>query len=144
MSVAERASSQRADRLLTELEVDLARSTETYLLPLGIAWEDDISDALPQQLALARVRRGRRVGFLTDAFALDALPRTVLHALANEAVLPLAAGGIRFLPAGRLAEIEFPPAPGIRPLSAEQSHSSPVLGAQVDLKLRRLLSAGVP
>src|SRR5258708_34271382 len=129
MSVAERASSQRADRLLTELEVDLARSTETYLLPLGIAWEDDISDALPQQLALARVRRGRRVGFLTDAFALDALPRTVLHALANEAVLPLAAGATPFIPTRRVGGNRVPPAPGNRRPAAQPSNTPPLVGA---------------
>src|SRR5260370_22545277 len=144
MSVAERASSEQAELLLTELEVALARGTETYLLPLGIAWEDKISDALPQQLALARVRRGRRVGFLTDAFAIDALPLVVLRALADKSVLPLAKGEIRFMPTARLSEIQFPPAPDIRRLSAEQSNSSLIVGDQAVLKLVRRLSAGIP
>jgi len=143
MSVAERASGQQAELLLTELEVTLAHGTETYLLPLGIACEDDLRDALPQQLALARVRRGRRIGFLTDAFAIDALPHMVLRALSDSAVLPLAAGEIRFMPTARLAGIEFPSAPEIRRLSAEQSNSSLIVGDQAVLKLVRHLSAGI-
>jgi maltose alpha-D-glucosyltransferase / alpha-amylase len=143
MSFAEPASSRQTELLLTELEVTLARGTERYLLPLAIAWEDDLSDALPQQLALARVRRGRRVGFLTDAFAIDVLPLMVLQALTDAAVFPVAAGEIRFMPTARLAEIEFPPVPEIRRLSNEQSNSSLIIGDQAVLKLVRRLSAGI-
>ena len=109
-------------------EVKFSSRTESYLLPLAIAWEDDTSDALPQQLALARVRRGRRIGFLTDAFATDALPVAVLRALSGAAVRPLAAGEIRFMPTSQLAEIKFPDTPEIRRLSAEQSNSSLIIG----------------
>jgi maltose alpha-D-glucosyltransferase/alpha-amylase len=125
------------------LEVNLPHRTETYLLPLAIAWEDSISDALPQQLALARVRRGRRVGFLTDAFASDALPIAVLRALALAAVRPLAVGEIRFLPTARLAEIEVPRTPEIRRLSAEQSNSSLIIGDLAVFKLVRRVFPGI-
>ena len=70
---------------------------------------------MPQQLALTRVRRGRRVGFLTDAFAVDALPLIVMRALRASVVRPLANGEIRFLPTGSLAEIDVPREPEIRP-----------------------------
>jgi maltose alpha-D-glucosyltransferase/alpha-amylase len=143
MSFAELASSRQTELLLTELEVTVARGTERYLLPLAIAWEDGLSDALPQQLALARVRRGRRIGFLTDAFAVDALPLMVLQALNDAAVFPVAAGEIRFLPTARLAEIESPAVPEIRRLSAEQSNSSLIVGDQAVLKLVRRLSPGI-
>ena len=143
ISVAEPASSRSIELILTELEVTLASGIETYLLPLAIAWEDNVSDALPQQLALARVRLGRRIGFLTDAFAIDALPLTVLRALANAVVRPLVAGEIRFMPTMRLAEIEFPPAPAIRRLSAEQSNSSLIIGDLAVLKLVRRLFPGI-
>jgi maltose alpha-D-glucosyltransferase/alpha-amylase len=142
MSAAEPVAGAGVDLLLTELEVTLAHRTEIYLLPLAIAWEDGISEALPQQLALARVRRGRRVGFLTDAFALDALPRAVLRGLAREAALPLSAGEIRFLPTARFAATSFPAEPEIRRLSAEQSNSSLIVGDQAVLKLVRRLAPG--
>ncbi|HEX5320196.1 MAG TPA: maltose alpha-D-glucosyltransferase [Stellaceae bacterium] len=144
ISVAEAIASRQAELLLCEIEVALPGGPQTYALPMAIAWEDETADALPQQLALARVRRGRRVGFLTDAFAIDALPVTVLRALAVSAVRPLAAGGaIRFIPTARLAEIEFPQTPEIRRLSAEQSNSSLIVGDQAVLKLVRRLAPGI-
>src|SRR5271170_5389949 len=63
ISAALSDTTQPIELLLTELEVTLPRGVEIYQLPLSIAWEDTFSDALPQRLALARVRRGRRVGF---------------------------------------------------------------------------------
>ncbi len=48
-----------------------ASARERYVLPMGLAWEEEALDPLVQPLALARMRRGARVGFLTDAFALD-------------------------------------------------------------------------
>ena len=143
MSVAEPISGGGVELILTELEVTLPSRTETYLLPLAIAWEDGVTDALPQQLALARVRRGRRVGFLTDAFASDALPVTVLRALAISAVRPLERGEIRFLPTARLKETNFPRSPEIRRLSAEQSNSSLIVGDQAVFKLLRRVFPGI-
>ncbi|MBV8735904.1 MAG: maltose alpha-D-glucosyltransferase [Alphaproteobacteria bacterium] len=142
ISVAEPISGGGVDLILTEVEVSLSNRTANYLLPLTIAWEDDTGDALPQQLALARVRRGRRVGFLTDAFSTDALPIAVLRALSVAAVRQLAAGELRFLPTARLAGIEFPPAPEIRRLSAEQSNSSLIIGDLAVLKLVRRVFPG--
>jgi maltose alpha-D-glucosyltransferase/alpha-amylase len=143
LSMAEPISGAGIDLILTEVEVSLSHRTERYLLPLAIVWEDGATDALAQQLALARVRRGRRVGFLTDAFATDALPIAVLRALARSAVLPLASGEIRFLPTARLAETHIPARPEIRRLSAEQSNSSLIIGDQAVFKLVRRVFPGI-
>ncbi|HWB48505.1 MAG TPA: maltose alpha-D-glucosyltransferase [Stellaceae bacterium] len=143
LSMAQPIAGPALDMILAELEVSLPRRTEHYLLPLAIAWEDGLVDALPQQLALARVRRGRRVGFLTDAFAVDALPIAVLRALKLSAVRPLADGEIRFLPTRRLAEIEIPRQPEIRRLSAEQSNSSLTIGDFAVFKLVRRVFPGI-
>jgi maltose alpha-D-glucosyltransferase / alpha-amylase len=143
LSMAQPISSTALDLILAELEVTLSRRTEHYLLPLAIAWEDGTADPLPQQLALARVRRGRRVGFLTDAFAVDALPIAVLRALAVSAVRPLAIGEIRFLPTAQLTEIDIPRDPEIRRLSVEQSNSSLAIGDIAIFKLVRRVSPGI-
>jgi maltose alpha-D-glucosyltransferase / alpha-amylase len=143
LSMAEPITSGPLEIILAELEVGLPQRTDHYLLPLAIAWEDALTDALPQQLALARVRRGRRVGFLTDAFAVDALPLTVMRALRASAVQPLANGEIRFLPTARLAGIDLPRAPEIRRLSAEQSNSSLIIGDLAVFKLVRRVFPGI-
>ena len=56
--------------------------TSCWLLPLAILWEDEPSAALPNRLALARVRRGRRLGLLTDAFALPGFAHRFVSCLA--------------------------------------------------------------
>ncbi|HEX3862569.1 MAG TPA: maltose alpha-D-glucosyltransferase [Stellaceae bacterium] len=144
LSMAEPISTAGLDLILTELEVGLSRRSESYLLPLALVWEDGVAaDALPQQLALARVRRGRRVGFLTDAFATDVLPLAILRALAISAVRRLANGVIRFLPTARLGEVDFSGGPQIRRLSSEQSNSSVIIGDLAVVKLVRRVFPGI-
>jgi maltose alpha-D-glucosyltransferase/alpha-amylase len=143
LAFAEPVTGGQTELILAQVEVTLALRTENYLLPLAIAWEDSITDALPQQLALARVRRGRRVGFLTDAFAIDELPLAVLRALATRRVLPLASGEIRFLPTTLLGKSKIPRTPDIRRLSAEQSNSSLIIGDFAMLKMVRRVSPGI-
>jgi maltose alpha-D-glucosyltransferase/alpha-amylase len=129
--------------LLAEVEANDATGTGRYLLPMGIAWEDETNAALPQQLALARVRRGRRVGLLTDAFALDALPHSVLGGMRERSIIPLRQGEIRFLPTSVFDTIDFPEQPEIRRLAAEQSNSSLIIGEHAVLKLVRRVTEGI-
>ena len=42
--------------LFAEIEAQLPGRSERYVLPLGLAWEDETTGALAQQLALTRVR----------------------------------------------------------------------------------------
>ena len=59
---------------LCEVEIDGLR----YQLPLGFLDADQRGDSLPQLLVLARLRRGRKVGLLTDAASLPLFARKVL------------------------------------------------------------------
>jgi maltose alpha-D-glucosyltransferase/alpha-amylase len=126
-----------------EIEAELPGRTERYGLPLAAVEDTDGVGPLAAQLALSRMRKGRRVGYLTDAFASDLLPEAVLRALREESVVPSAAGEIRFRPTSRLATLELPEAPEIRRLSAEQSNSSLIYGEAVVLKILRRLVAGI-
>jgi len=132
------------DVVLAEVTADLAGGRENYVLPLGIAWEEERPSPLPQQLALARVRRGRRVGYLTDAFAVDALAHGVVEALRRRAEIPIQEGAVlRFTPTARMDDLHLPPGPEIRRLSAEQSNSSLILGDMLVLKLLRRVGSGI-
>ena len=103
---------------------------------------------LPRQLALARVRRGRRVGLLTDAFALPAFAHAMLAALAERRARsrrPTARSSS--MPAdGRARCAALPPDAPVHWLSAEQSNSSLIVGDAVMLKLfrQRLAPASIP
>jgi len=76
IAVAVELGGTERSMLLTEIEVRTHHSTTRYVLPFGLIAEDETLSALPAQLAFARVRRGRVVGALTDAFT---LPEFVLR-----------------------------------------------------------------
>ncbi|MDB5985566.1 MAG: alpha-amylase family protein [Nevskia sp.] len=129
--------------LLTEIEVRSAAGSERYFLPLGFLPETDVITALPYQLALARVRRGRNVGYLTDAFTLDALARGIVDGLRENKTLQIGDGELRFVPTAQLAGLTIAADAEIRRLSAEQSNSSLVIGDLAILKLIRRTSGGL-
>jgi len=134
--------------LLTEIEVKADGAATRWLLPLGVLWEDESAPALPSRLALARVRRGRRLGLLTDGFALPNFAHRVADALLHNREFKNSEGTVCFRPtdAGREllragAEADAP----INWLTAEQSNSSLIIGDSVMLKLfRRILEGEHP
>ncbi|QJQ95822.1 MULTISPECIES: maltose alpha-D-glucosyltransferase [Halomonadaceae] len=129
--------------LISELEVSHAHGIERYQLPLAFLGEEQQTSALPQQLAMARVRRFHEVGLLTDALTLDAFALAVLNAMRSGASLPCDVGEIRFLPTSAFSELELPEQPGVVQQSAEQSNSSVIIDHQLVLKLFRRLEPGL-
>ncbi len=130
------------DAILLEIETETASGSARWLLPLGIVWDDTNAPPLPAQLALARVRRGAKVGLLTDAFALPAFPIAVLAGLAEEDILVTDSGMIRFEPTSRMAEITVPDGAEMQWISAEQSNSSVVVGDIAIIKMFRRVTDG--
>jgi maltose alpha-D-glucosyltransferase/alpha-amylase len=108
-----------------------------------MCWDDEPSAALPSQLALARVRRGRRMGLLTDAFALPIFARRMLEALANGERIETTEGHIVFehMP-DKLDVLRRPADAQVMWLSAEQSNSSLIVDDAVMLKIFRSVSTG--
>ena len=129
--------------LLNEIEVTAGGQTERYQLPFGLLAEDEIASALPQQLALARVRRGRQVGLITDAFTLETFIRAVIHGMQSQTVIHSNDGDLRFEQTAQLTALGLNQDSEVRYLSAEQSNSSVVVGGSLVLKLIRKVSGGV-
>ncbi len=129
--------------LIIEVEVETAGRSDRYLMPAGIAWERPGLSAFAQQTALARVRRGRQVGYLTDAFALEALPRAILRGLKNRGCLPVPDGEIRCLGTEAVDSLEDVDEARIRWLTAEQSNSSVLVGNLAIVKLIRRIVPGI-
>ncbi|WP_321868360.1 maltose alpha-D-glucosyltransferase [Paraburkholderia tropica] len=129
----------------TEIEAELADgATERYVLPIAITWGADTTTPLHIQLALSRVRRGRTIGYLTDAFALPWFAYGMLRKLRERAQVPTVQGStIRFEPTDRIEELDLGDEPEIRWLAAEQSNSSLIIAETLVLKLVRRLMAGV-
>ena len=129
--------------LLGELEAELEDRTETYLLPLAPAWDETQPPILAQQLALARIRQGRRVGFLTDAFALEAMARAVIRALCERSEISGRAGTLHFIGTDQLDCTSMTDELPVHWLSAEQSNSSLIIGDKAMVKLIRKVFPGV-
>jgi maltose alpha-D-glucosyltransferase/alpha-amylase len=126
------------DVLLAEIETETSSGTARWSLPLAVAWEDRPTGRLPAQLALARVRRGARVGLLTDAFALPEFATAVMAGLAADSQ----SGDIRFEPTSRMVESTIPAGVEMNWLSVEQSNSSMIIGDVAMLKLFRRIAVG--
>ncbi|MBB4815061.1 maltose alpha-D-glucosyltransferase [Pseudomonas rhodesiae] len=129
--------------LLSELEVSAGGQVSRYQLPFGFLGEDQFTSALPQQLAMARVRRARQVGLVTDAFSLEPFIRAVIQGLQAGTRLASSDGELRFDATEHLAALQLNDESPVRYLSAEQSNSSVVVGESLVLKLIRKVSAGV-
>jgi maltose alpha-D-glucosyltransferase/alpha-amylase len=132
------------DVLLAEIEVKTDGTTSRWQLPFSTCWEDEPGTGpLPSQLALARVRRGRRVGLLTDAFSLPVFARDMLTGLARADRIDTPAGRIVFEPMpDKLDVLRRPDDAPVMWLTAEQSNSSLVIDDAVMLKIFRRISAG--
>lgn len=131
------------DIVLGELEAELEGHTETYMLPLAVAWDDSNPSALQQQLALARIRQGRRVGFLTDGFSLGAFARGILRGLSDRSVISDRNGRLEFTGTDQLDRMAIDEDMPIRWLSAEQSNSSLIVGDLAMVKLIRHILPGI-
>ncbi len=128
---------------MTEVEVQLGDRTERYALPMGTVWEDESIGNLPAQLAMARVRLGPRVGYLTDAFAIDAFTRAMLRNLRASETIAIDGGKLEFRPTSLMSGLELAEDAEIRRLSAEQSNSSLIVGDTLVMKVVRRVVAGV-
>jgi maltose alpha-D-glucosyltransferase/alpha-amylase len=129
--------------LLAEIETKIGGAVQRWQMPLTVFWEDEPAAPLPNQLALSRVRRGRRVGLVTDAFALPSFALQVLKAMAERAEIETAEGRIVFQPMPGTDEVLAPKAEAtVSWLSAEQSNSSLIVNDQVMLKIFRRVTTG--
>ncbi len=126
--------------LLADVEVETEAGSELYALPLGVIIEDEPTGPFAGQLAMARVRRRRDVGLLTDGFAMPEFVHAVVSALKEGARLPMADGELVF---STTAAFDLEPDMAAEWPAAEQSNSSVIIGERAVLKLLRKLTTGV-
>jgi len=131
------------ETMFVELCLHVNERLERYTLPLTVAWEDATPHPFEAALALARVRRGRRVGLLTDAFASPVLPRAMILGLKSKAVVELESGGrIVCRPTIALETAELDSDAEIHWPGTEQTNSTLLIGHQAVVKMFRRLTAG--
>lgn len=131
-----------ASIVFTEVAVKSDSGTVRYLMPMGLIDEAAISGPLPEQLALARTRRGKHLGYLTDAFALKEFGSLVLRLLYRRARLPARDGEVRFDMANACQPVPLVEDADVRWIGVEQSNSSLVVGNAVIIKIIRRVVGG--
>jgi len=127
---------------LIEVEVTGGAEPTRWLLPLAVVSEDERLSALASRLALARVRRGREVQLLTDAFSLPSFAFAIASSLREGKRLKSGEGEIIFERAAGVETPELPEDAEILWLSAEQSNSSLIAGDAMMIKLLRKIAPG--
>ncbi|MET0314522.1 MAG: maltose alpha-D-glucosyltransferase [Hansschlegelia sp.] len=128
---------------LIEVEVTGGAEPSRWLLPLAVVDEDDTLSQLAQRLALARVREGREVRLLTDAFALPSFAFAIARSLKEGATIKSGDITIRFEQSAGADVPTLADDAEIRWLSAEQSNSSLIAGDAMMIKLLRKIATGV-
>ena len=133
------------DFLLCEIEVEFAGEGrgDVYLLPLAVVWDDGPVASIVQQLALARIRRHRRVGYLTDAFAVDRFCHDIIAGLRTKSCISLASGRLSYEPTALIDDLPPLDDAEIRRFSAEQSNSSLIVGDAAVMKILRRTERGI-
>jgi maltose alpha-D-glucosyltransferase / alpha-amylase len=144
--VSNAATGNVVPMLLAEVETTTDEGINRFLVPLGFESEAASSSSAALQFALARVRRERRVGLLTDAFALDSFALHILELIRTNASFDADCGdGVgktccrNF--GGDALTLKEPIS--VRRIASEQSNSSLILGEQIVLKVLRRLNDGI-
>jgi maltose alpha-D-glucosyltransferase / alpha-amylase len=134
------------ESVLTAVEIKTADETSHWLLPLGIIWEDEQpSLPLANRLAMARIRRHRRVGLLTDAFALPSFVSQLMVGVAESREVPFNGSFIRFQPTeiGREKLERISGRSDIQWIAAEHANSCLTIGDDAAVKLYRRVLPGI-
>ncbi|MGO4331172.1 putative maltokinase [Cupriavidus sp. 2TAF22] len=134
------------ETFLCEMELALEGHTACYQLPVGLLWDRDGAgegaSQLAHSLSMARVRKGSRVGLVTDAFAVECFAREVVRTLRAGRELSSPRGPIRFRGEPALAGLPLE-SEEVQWMSAEQSNSSLSYNNTAVLKLVRRLAGGI-
>jgi maltose alpha-D-glucosyltransferase/alpha-amylase len=126
---------------LAIVAADAAGARQGYFLPLVVDRESEDESLAPY--ALARVRRGAKVGLLYDAGSSSEFALSAIVAMTSGTSLPTEAGGeISFASTSAMPAVPEIPAEAVRRHPVEQHTTSVSLGEAAFLKIYRRLVAG--
>lgn len=134
--------------MFLQVQVNLPQAgTQTYSLPLALAWEEDGLETMEARLpdTLARVSQDGRQGILYEAFADETFCAELLEAMRQQAIFPVADGRLKFTASAdfnRLAGDCSTPLP-VQRATATSSNTTFQLGDRLFLKACRRLWMGI-
>ncbi|MEO8740470.1 MAG: maltose alpha-D-glucosyltransferase [Casimicrobiaceae bacterium] len=121
--------------------------SQTYFLPLALAWEDSEESLLRALGAytIAQVRQQARIGVLADAFGDESFVRALVGAVGEGLEIDSARGKLHFRPTTAFARLAGPDTSALR-VTLPEAHSSNTvvaLGERLFVKGYRRLQVGV-
>ena len=120
--------------------------TQSYFLPLTLAWEDGDDELLKAlgPLAIAKARQHSKVGVVGDAFGDESFARAIVTAVAERGVLKTALGSVRFTPTRAFDALAGDIATLAASTSGAQGTSNTIvsIGNRLFLKAYRRVSEG--
>ena len=134
--------------LFLQVQVSLPHAgTQTYSLPLALAWEKDGLEPLEarQPDTLARISQDGRQGILYDAFADETFCAELLAAMRQQANFPVTGGRLKFSASADFAQLAgdcSTPLP-LQRATATSSNTTLLLGDRLFLKACRRLWVGI-
>lgn len=135
----------QTDFFMAEVAGKDAPQGDSWFMPLALIWKEQI-EGMPLQYALARVRRGAEVGFVTEAYTVPAFALSLLDSLRSGIQLPLpmsrSRAVIKFQGEPGLQELEWSQDSVVQWFHGEQSNSTILVGEDIMLKLLRHVVPG--
>ena len=138
-----------AQHLLTEVTVRAAAGEQRYFLPLSARWGERYLHPQDSELpyTIAKVRQGPKIGALVDGARNPDLAKMMIALLAAGEDVKMDGGTLIFTPSkahseGVAASLAVE-TDAVRPLTAEQSNTSLLIGGEAILKYYRRLRDGI-
>ena len=138
-----------SQHLLSEVTVRVASGEQRYFLPLSARWGERYLHPQDPELpyTIAKVRQGAKIGALVDGARNSDLARLMIAAIADGKEFPVEGGTLVFTPSktshdGLVAALDVE-AEAVRPLTAEQSNTSILVGTLAILKYYRRMRDGI-
>src|SRR5438105_2320327 len=133
---------EQPELIFVNVEASCAAGQAVYAMPLVIAWDDKSLSPFEEPLALARVRKRARLGYLTDALVAPGFVNLLLHWLKAEARLPATDGELIFTADGG-AEIPELLQSELEWVDRELANSLVAVRGRAMLKLIRVPQPGI-
>lgn len=136
----------QTDFFMAEVAERDAPQGDSWFLPLALLWAEHI-EGMPLQYALARVRRGPEVGFVSEAYTVPSFALCMLDCLRSRTELPLPLARnramLKFQAEAGLSKLEWSGDTAVQWFHGEQSNSTVLVGDDIMLKLLRHVVPGV-
>lgn len=135
----------QTDLFMVEVARKEGGQGDSWFMPLALVWAEQL-EGMPLQYALARVRRGPEVGFVTEAYTLPSFSLALLDCLRSgrQMSMPLARSRamLKFQAEAGLAQLEWSEDTPVQWFHGEQSNSTVLVGEDIMIKLLRHIVPG--